>query len=299
MLASQTREFTEAAIMAAAMLSGAAKGDFLKVDQASGRLAVRKGTIPTGFNLFIAKGKGARTFLTQRNLRRRSGEYHEESLAVLEGVSEGVEAVVLQNPIIVSYDPDTKDVYTVWKDKDCPNHVDIWWVGVDGSVWMFQIGVITHDDGGSWFLLGEFRWKGRTYNAGGKIVGMPESPKWGAFDVRRAILDHPEFKELIASADISDWTGTDADLTPQLGPIPEGHARMQWWSWCMGMQGQGFATLSDGTSATVFGPDADVTPDADGIIRLQRNDLVSYEKRVPMKGKPPKLTGVKLVERPW
>jgi len=186
-------------------------------------------------------------------------------------------------------------VWTPWH-RERTNRLDCWILDLDGHVKLFQVGVITHDDGVTFRLLGEFRWEGQLFwhpDLKCGVIGKPDDPKWGNFDVRRTILDHPDFKKLLESATLQSWEGKEEELDPPLDPIPEpGTGRMQWYVPFAGQTGQGPVTLFSGKDAWVHGSELMIEPDPDGIKRLDRNDPIRYagiQKKWGSKSGPPKL----------
>ncbi len=296
----QLREFPEPGIVVGAGLKG--EEDFLEADE-RGVLAVPPSVNPIGFHLVVATKEDDRTFVVQKNVGRESGGYHRHALSELKGFAKGFRAIVMRDPIEVVRAGSS--VWTSWH-QDKPNRVDIWSVGKDGTVMLFQVGVITHDNGATWKLHGEYRWKGQLFRDGDKIVGKPEHPRWGAFDVRRTILEQAGFMELVKSARLEEWSGSDEQLNPPLPEVPgPGHAVVQWYITFAGQTGQGPANLypSDGTNAWIHGTDIlGLAPDPDREIRLWQGDIVSFTGTAKFGKKPngpPKLLGVRLVERSW
>lgn len=285
------RIFEESGLGACAVLND----DILGVDE-RGILLVPQDARPAGFHLMVLVKKDARTVVVQKNVGQKGGDYHTKFLSQLSSIG-NFEVIGMEDPIEVVRAG--RNVWTAWH-KDKPNRVDCWQVGKDGSLRLFQVGVITHDNGQTWRLHGEYRWKGRLFNLSGEPVAYPEEPKWGSFITWRPILDHPEFKELVDSVDLQPWEGDAADLNPLLDPVPDDPklARMQWYIVFAGQTGQGPAFLSDGSTAWVHGIDILDPPDPDGFKRLWRNDLVSFSGAVAFGKKPngpPKLLNVKRV----
>lgn len=297
MKANQLREFAEPCVAACVLLVGGK--DYLEIGE-NGILAMPEGAVPKGFHLMVAIARRHRAIVVQKNVGKEFGGYHRHALSQLKNFAPGYDATVMRDPIEVCRAGTS--VWTSWH-QDNPNRVDVWFVAKDSEVTLFQVGVFTHNNGVTWKLHGEYRWRGRFFMDGGRIVGKPEHPKWGKFDVRRTILDHPDFMELIKIAKISRWRGKPEELDPPLGPVPgPGYARMQWYITFAGQTGQGPANLHSGGNAWVHGTDiVDVEPDPDGEVRLWQGDLVSYEGTAKFGNKPngpPKLLGVRLVERP-
>ena len=300
MKTSQLRQFDEAKVAACVLLVGGK--DYLEIGE-NGILSVPPDVNPSGFHLVVAIAKKHRAIVVQKNVGKELGGYHSQALSQLKGFAPGYDATVMRDPIEVRREG--KSVWTSWH-KDKPNRVDIWSVAKDGKVTLFQVGVVTHDNGATWQLLGAYRWRGQLFKDGERIVGKPEHKKWGGFDVRRTILDQPEFMALVEGAKLKVWKGKDEDLNPTLPEVPgPGLAVVQWYiGEFAGQTGQGPANLHDGSSAWIHGADiVGLEPDSDGIVRLWQGDIVSYTGTVKnwgsKKNGPPKLTGVRLVKRSW
>ncbi len=229
--------------------------------------------IPNGFHLVLSMPREARIVIAQKDMSQDKGSYHRFSLSQLDESENATWA--MKDPIQVMRAG--KNVWTSWH-KINPNRVDCWTLQKNGEISLFQIGIITHDNGNTFRLLGEFRWKGKLFLApSGKIVGRPDDPKWGNFDVRRSVLEDPEFKKLLSNTRLQPWRGKPEELDPPLGLPRLGYALIQWYVPFGGQTGQGIVVLHDGSSAWVHGIDILDEPDADGIKRLQRGDTVRYE----------------------
>ena len=298
MKSSQVRRFDEAGVVACALLSGGK--EYLDVSE-NGQLAVAKNIRPAGFFLLVALKAIARMCVVMKNVGQELGEYHRHALSALEGFAAGLKATIMHDPIEVCYAG--SNVWTAWH-QDKSNRVDIWYLAKDGTCTLFQVGIITHDDGKTWVLFGEYAWMGRLYTTkDGRIVGVPGHAKYGSFDVRRTILDTPEFAELLESAKLKVWEGDDAELNPQLPKVPgPGHAVINWYKCAAGQSGQGPATGYDGVQYWIHGVDVlGLWPNFDGIKRLQQGDVVSYTGTAKFGSNPKKkmlkLTGVRLVSR--
>lgn len=304
MRANQLRSFDGAGVVAGVILQGTE--DYLEIGE-NGILAGVPNDV-TGFHLMLAAKKNGRTFVAQKNVGQEGGGYHRDALSDLEGFAKGFIAVVMRDPIEVVRAG--KNVWTSWHQQK-PNRVDCWQLGKDGALGLFQVGVFTHDDGRSWKLHGEYRWRGRLYKDGDKLVGLPESPRWGSLEggssARTQIFQHPDFVALIKTAKLKVWNGKPEELNPPLPAVPEpGQAVMQWYITFAGQTGQGPANLhpSDGKSGWIHGVDIQgVQPDPDGESRLWQGDVIAYSGMVKgwgsKKDGPPKLLGVRLVKRTW
>jgi len=293
------RFYEEAGIGASVLLPGKRHGEELEIGE-HGVLAIPTGLKPAGFHLVLVVPQEARMVLVHRNIAQDKGAYHRHALAQLGGdSSEGFTTWVMHDPIQVMRVG--QNVWTVWHGVK-PNRVDCWTLENDGCCTLFQVGVITHDDGLTFRLLSRWGWSGQLFQDQQRgIVGKPNDPEWGSFDARRPILDDPGFKKLLEETTLQPWTGTPEELDPSLDPVPSpGHARLQWYSPFAGQTGQGPAVLYDGSAAWVHGMDVRDPPDPDGIKRLYRNNLVSYAGTHTNWGTkkegPPKLLCVKRVQ---
>ncbi len=305
MKASQMRVFEEPGILACVMLSGNGAKDCLDVDE-KGVLAIPPDVKPAGFHLVVATEKEGRTFVAQKNVGQEGGGYHRQALSDLEGFAKGFCASIMRDPIEVVRAGN--NVWTSWHQQK-PNRVDCWQIAKDGKLGLYQVGVFTHDDGKTWKLHGEYRWRGRLLKGNGGLVGLPEHPKWGSLEGgssnRCQIFGHPEFVALLEGVKLEPFVGKKEDLYPALASVPKpGCAVVQWYITFAGQTGQGPANLHprDGKTAWIHGADiVGLEPDPDGEIRLWQGDIVSYAGMVKTWGAkkdgPPKLTVVRLVER--
>jgi hypothetical protein len=256
----------------------------------------------TGFHLAVGVLKHFRTFVSQKDVGQELGGYSTEALAKLGG-SKGLDWTIMSKPIQVQrVGP---NVWTVWH-TSTPNRMDCWSLTKDGLFSLYQIGVVTHDDGRTWRLHGEYRWKGKLFARAGVPVACPDEPrvKWGPFQTWEGIFESPSFRRLLESATLANWTGKSQDLDPPLPQTNNGLAILQWYIPFAGQEGQGYVWLRNGKeAAVVLGDDVSIAPDADGVKRLWRGDVISYEDKVfgwgAKKNGPPKLTGVKLESRSW
>lgn len=298
---SQRRTFEEAGV--AAGVSVAEETDFLEVS-ATGELVIPAGPKPMGFNLLVAIPKGSRRIVVQRDLGMVGGEYHANALSDVDFL-EGFDTVSMHQPITVI----RRDgrVWTDWR-TEAPNRLDIWSLAVDGKLDLFQVGVITHDNGKTWKLHGEYRWRGRLYaDAADIITPIPAHPKWGSLQGgtanRTQIYARPEFRALLKDAKLMFWDGDEVELNPPLPEVPEGKfAVVDWFVSFAGQTGQGIVKDIDGNSAWVHGVDVEGFDPDSSEPPLQRGDIVSFEEVVQdwggkKAGGLPKLTGVKLVKR--
>jgi len=263
-----------------------------------GVLAIPTGLNPAGFHLVLTRPKEARIVIVLRNIRQDQGVYHRHCLAQLDNPSGDYITEVMYDPIQVMRVG--QNIWTSWHSEK-PNRADCWREERDGRCDLFQVGIVTHDDGLTFRLLSRWGWRGQLFQALKQgVVGKPDDPKLGSFDARRPILDDPGFKKLLEGTTLRPWTGKPEELDPPLDSVPGlGYARMQWYSPFAGQTGQGPAVLYDGSAAWVHGVDILDSPDPDGIKRLYRNDLVSYAgihtNWGTKKDGPPKLLCVKRV----
>jgi len=287
----QVKLFEEPGIGVSVLLSGE---KYLEIGK-HGELAIPEEVKPKGFNLVVLIPEESRIVINQKNVGQTKGGYHRHALEQL-GMEGGVRTLVMHDPI--SIERVGKNVWTSWHAAKS-NRIDCWSLTNDGHVDCFQVGIITHDDGRTFLLLGEYRWRGMLFRDKSGIVGKPDYPLWGPFDIRCSILDDPEFKGCLESCSLPVWNGKPEELTVPMDSVPgNGHARVQWYVPFAGQTGQGIAILNDGSSAWMHGVDILIQPDSDGIKRLQRNDLVRYQEAIKWgtkPGAPPKLTKIERV----
>jgi hypothetical protein len=287
-----TQIFEEIEIGAMVLLQG--RDEYLEMDDC-GILKIPQGHKPSGFNIMLLVPNDGRFAIAQKNVGQEGGGYHTQALRRIQ--DKDVQLWAMHDPIEVMRAG--KNVWTSWHQAK-PNRVDIWRLDQNGELQLFQVGVITHDDGTAFRLLGESRWKGQLFQtASGKYVGKPAHPKWGPMSpkgTRDGIFEHKEFQKLLATARIPAWNGTNEELEVPLGPLPtRGQARVEWYIPFAGQTGQGIAFLCDGTPAWVHGKDVLISPDEDGIKRLWRNDLISFKgepENWGAKQGPPRIVGV-------
>lgn len=265
-----------------------------------GILAVPAGLQPAGFHLVLITAREARAIIAQKDVSQENGGYFRRSLDCFR--SNELVIWTMHEPIRVSRAG--QNVWTVWH-SERPNRVDCWLLKEDGRFQLWQVGVVTHDDGLTFRLLVEPRWTGQIFkapNPNGGLMAKPDNPKWGKIlwspgESRRAIREHPKFQSLLASANLPTWNGLAEDLDPPLGKIPLGNfARVDWYIPFSGQKGQGIAKLADGSAAWVSGESLDIPPDEDGIKRLFHCDLISFaavHQNWGTKEGPPKLIKVK------
>lgn len=258
---------------------------------ANGTLALssRESKMVTGFRLGVTTPKDAPVVIVQRNLAHApERRYHHHALLTLTKEGWSISEV---NSIRV-YRRNWKDgrgvtTWTVWQ-AVAPNRADCWFLNPGGLSKLFQVGVIARGYGDDlhFRLLGELRgeWK-LCRDSQGKVVGIPTNPLWGAFDVRRPILDDPRFQALLAKVQLSTWTGFEEELNPPLKLLSKSNqAVMEWWSPFTGLRGQG-PIIPKGSNTWVCGEDVEEEPDPDGILRLPRGTVISYEGSTPLEEK--------------
>lgn len=257
--------------------------DWLELDE-QGVITIPEDVKPKGFYLTLYVPEKARLVITQKNLRREKGGYHDVQMTRLESLSDkrAWVQVILEEPILVQRQG--QQTWVPYKglrghpEAMPSNRVDIWLISEDGGLDLFQAGVVTHDDGKTFRLLGEYRWRGRIYRRDGAYVAKPKKPFWGDIKTWNRIFENLEFQDHLRKVSLEQWQGKDEDLSPQLEPPPEGYARMKFYIPFMGQTGQGLALLPSDSTATawVHGIDIKDPPEPDGIKRLRTGDLVSH-----------------------
>jgi len=300
----QMMVFPSANIVAWASLVGG--DDVLKVNE-QGLLVVPEGVEPTGFNLTVAVKEDDRTFIVQKNVGTTGGDYSSRALSELKGFAKGWKATVMVDPIEVIRAGG--NVWTGWHKNQASNRVDCWHLGKDGKLDLFQIAILTHNNGKTWHLVGEYRWRGQLYQMGGELVGLPEISKWGSLEggtsKRTQIFGHPDFTFLLKDVKrLMTWDGAESEVNPPLPEVPEGQfAVVDWFIPLAGQTGQGIVLDQNGKSAWVHGLDIEGFNPTSFEPLLWHGDIISYTGVVmnwgSKKNGPPKLTGVKLVKRAW
>ena len=300
----QMRVFGETGLVAFVALSGG--NDFLEVDP-SGMIKIPEGVDPQGFHLVVAVKDGNRTFVVQKNVGETGGAYSSKALSELQKFAKGFKAVAMRDPIDVIRAGN--NVWSGWHKNAASNRVDCWHLSADGELWLFQVGVLTHDNGKTWVLHGEYRWKGQLYQMNGQLVGRPESSKWGSLEggtsKRTQIFQHPDFVVLLDGIKaLPTWDGDEAELDPPLPKLPAGSfAAVDWFIMFAGQTGQGIVKDIDGNPAWVHGRNIEGFKSEDFEPLLWHGDVISFDGVVNNWGKkqnsPPMLTGVRLVERAW
>lgn len=260
----------------------------------------------TGFCVILRIQKESRLVIVQRALDRSDRRYHQHALTTQSEIEGDWDTWVMLDHIKVSRQAGIS--WTRWTGT-VPNRIDLWFLDEKGQAQLFQVGVVARGDNDDlhFRLLGELRGVWQLCCAprqNNRTVGVPVDPVWGKFDVRRDILNHPDFKALLVTPTLPEWKGFEEELDPPLNSPPApGYAVMEWWSPFAGMRGQGPCRLHDPMrNIWVCGEDYLGPPDSDGIVRLPRGTLVSYKEISqtvhPEEGRVfAKLTQVRRVER--
>lgn len=252
--------------------------NFLEMDQ-KGVILLPNGARPNIFWLMLAVMEDSRTVIVQKNVSVEGGEYR-NALSQLPSdgnykifkMDNGIE-VVRQGGVI----------YTNWHGQGGQtNRADVWVVKKDGKTDLFQVGVITHDKGKTFRLLGEYRWRGQLFNRNGIWVGKPLNRSWGSLEggtsKRTQIFQHPEFIKLVQAATLPVWEGAEEDIDPPLGPVPGPEfARVKFFVPFGGRTGWGIAFLKDGSEVVINGSDILDPSDNDGIKRLACGQLIAFK----------------------
>lgn len=261
-------------------------------------LVIPEGIIPGAFALMLRAEEETRVVFAQKNVGQENGGY-EDNFSHMDIIGQQV----ISPPIEVARAG--QSVWTLWH-REKSNRVDCWLVGINGHLELFQVGIITHDNGQTFRLLGEVRWQGQIFRTdAGWLAAKPSDPKYGAIlwnknESRANIRENAEFQRLLEDAVLPRWNGFLDELAPPLGPIPNGtYARVDWYIPFAGQNGQGIAKNEAGKSFWIHGQDVAIPPDADGIKRLHHGDLISYilvHENWGTKAGPAKLLGVKKVQ---
>jgi hypothetical protein len=230
-------------------------------------LIIPAGISPGEFSVVITANEGI--LVNQKDVGTDGGGYH--------SIPEVVPNTYVLGSIVVS-GISGGPMRTAWHQK-ASNRADCWiWNETDHILSLFQPGVVSRTQGKTWRVLGEYRWQGKIYRHGGTIAARPEISAWGSFGSRMPILRYPGFTKLIGFESLPEWTGTEEELNPPLDQCPPGKfARVDWFNTFAGNEGQGIVVLGDGRKAWVHGDHLNIRPDADGIKRIWRNQLIQYE----------------------
>jgi len=300
----QVRAFDEVGVVASVLPFG--MEDYAEISK-DGTIVLPQGFEPQGFHLVVAVRENGRTFVVQKVVDTEGGGYSSGALSDLQHFAKGFRATLMRDPLEVIRVG--RNVWTGWHQNKASNRLDCWHLSQTGKLILFQIGVFTRDNGKTFRLHGEDRWRGQLHWIGDGYVGAPEHVKWGSLEAgsskRTQIFAHPEFKKLLETVKVSAWKGTPAELDPPLPAVPKNNrAVVQWFITFAGQTGQGPVNLlsSDGSKNWVHGIDIEgIEPDPDGEIRLWQGDIVSYARRVPFGSKANsfKLLNVRLVHRGW
>ena len=126
---------------------------------------------PSSFSIKILVPKSARIAICQKDVGTTHGEYDSLNQEEIEGFV----VYTPKNPFQVRRE--RNNTWVLWH-QDTPNRVDCWYLGKTGELELFQIGVITHDNGKTFRLLGEHRWKGKLFQVG-RAGTIPQTRVYG------------------------------------------------------------------------------------------------------------------------
>ena len=301
---SQLREFAEPGIIACVLPYEGE--EYLELNE-RGVLLMPAGVEPKGFHLLVAVREDGRTFVVQKDVGHEGGDYSSGALSELSGFVKGFRATIMRDPIeVIRHGQNT---WTGWHKNQASNRVDCWHIDLYGALDLFQVGIVTHDNGATYVLHGEYRWRGQLCECveGSTMVGLPRHKKWGSLEGgssnRTQIFGHPEFKALMKYVDVLPKCGSGL-IDPPLPKVPgSGLGVVDWFVFFAGQTGQGIVKSQDGWPAWVHGIDVEGFDPASSEPPLWRGDIISFEEAVKnwgaKKNGPPKLTGVKLVKRDW
>ncbi len=259
----------------------------LEIDD-DGQIEIPAGVTPNEFQLtiFVEKSRERTCLITTKNVGETAGTYHRRHLSALKTADE---FCYWEAPIEVARAG--QNVWTKWHQAK-PNRVDCFVIGPNGQFGLFQIGVITHDDGQTWLSHGEWRWQGTLYKQGDQYVAKPNAIHWGKFETWKKIFDHQSFPRLVRETQLQEWSGTPEELDPPLPTPKEGQAVVEWFVPFGGQTGQGVAVLpesqrrkrkpqdpsqnDEGVRVWIHGADILQDLDADGVKRLRRGDVITF-----------------------
>lgn len=275
-----TRFFDELNLGASVFLNGTNR--HLEVTD-DGIIQIPSGVRPNQFKLTLLVAKHDRMIINQKEVSEEQGEYHG---VVRTGRSNGdFNQYTMKLPIQVkrarSVDGSGEIVWVNWHGKtgEKPNRVDCWQVAKDGEIRLFQVGVLTHDNGQTFRLHGEDRYRGRLYLYGNDYVVAPRAEDrdvWGPFTTWKDILNYPRFKTFAQTAHLSQWEGSPDELEPKLQTVSDpGMAVVKFYIPFGGMNGFGYAIVG-GKDMAILGSDILDSEEEDGVKRLRRGDIVSF-----------------------
>lgn len=250
-----------------------------------GIIQIPAGVRPNQFKLTLLVPKAdTRTFINQKEVSEEQGEYRG---MMRTGRSNGdFNQYTMRLPIQVkrarNQEGPGEIVWVNWHGKpgEKPNRVDCWQISNDGEVRLSQVGIFTHDNGQTFRLHCEDRYRGRLYLSDNGYVVAPRTQDrdvWGPFTTWKDILNYPRFKALAQTAHLSQWDGTPEELEPKLQVVTEpGFAVVKFYIPFGGFAGWGIA-IKDSEDIAVLGPDILEPEETDGVKRLRRNDVVSFD----------------------
>lgn len=298
---SKYRCFKEQNLGATVRLTQSSKetnSNWLSINDETGKIEVGKKE-PSGFyaGILVPKGEKSRqVIINQKEIKVEKGNYDSFSTIEIPGI-ENFSFYEMTNPVrVCRYG---EDIWTAWKKHtEAPNRLDCW-ICQENHIDLFQIGVIYRDKIG-FILAGEYAWRGELFEdiKENKIVGKPDDPWYGPFDVRKEILLELNFKAYLRKIQLPEWQGNNEELLCHLDGVPEGRfARIIWFNPFGGKDGYGQTLCHNGVSAAIHGENIlSQIPFSDGIWRLRRNQLVEFESIVFYgKEQKRKLLGVNLV----
>lgn len=189
---------------------------------------------------------------------------------------------------------------TVWT-KFPQNRADVFFAKPNGYFLLYQVGIVTHDDGETYRIISEERYWGRIFRRGEEFVVKPD-PGFQDFTPWENILGHPEFLRLLPFLTFEEWAGSEEELHPRLSLMekiptaPENAGIVIFYVSFMGQKGMGYALLRSGEEIRVHGREILDPPDADGIRRLKAGSVIVFEKSRPSPdSKKPELIGVRTI----
>lgn len=254
----------------------------------NGVLTIPEGVTPNAFKLTLLVPQGGRIFINQKEVGQEQGGYQG---AVRTGRTQGdFTKYTMLKPIQIkrarNRETGGEIAWTNWHGKpgEKPNRVDCWQILQDGEVRLFQVGVITHDNGGTYRIHGEDRYRGQLFLSNSADAGYVVAPRsqdrdvWGSFAAWQSILNYSRFRELAKSANLSQWAGKSEELEPPLRQVTTPKfAVVKFFIPFGGFGGWGIA-IRGGQEVAILGTEILDPVEEDGVKRLRRNDVISYEE---------------------
>lgn len=196
-----------------------------------------------------------------------------------------------------------------------PNRADIWLLAENGDLELFQILVITLDNGKSFRLVGTPRWRGHVSRredgdkytprslggpveeaayANGNIrlvmdqFAFRPEVGFGCFESRWNILGKSELVSWLSTLDLPTWDGDEGSLHPDFSPrvsLGENEGVVKFQSYGLAQGSLAYVTLADPIKTSdgmwkdgrVHGAEIRLEPDEQGLRILESGDTVRFD----------------------